>query len=81
MIFVNDIETYIRIGPLIWAGHVILLEEKYQARRKLIVTMGGRQHRAKPDWDGGMEWLIMLNHWEKGTGGMQEETETFGGRF
>jgi hypothetical protein len=44
----EDIVTFIKLGWLRWAGHVIRMEEDRPAKRILVSNQGGARGRARP---------------------------------
>jgi hypothetical protein len=77
----SDIVTYIKINRLIWAVHVIRLEEQSPARRVLVAVVEGRRQRVrlKLKWeDGVMDDAKKLG---ERTGGMLHGIRTAGGSF
>jgi len=52
----RDIVTYIKVNRLIWAGHVIRLEEQSPARRVLVAVVEGKRQRGrlKLRWEDGV---------------------------
>jgi hypothetical protein len=53
---VSDIVTHIEINRLIWAGHVIRLEEQSPGRRVIIAVVEGRRQKGRPKlrWEDGV---------------------------
>jgi hypothetical protein len=53
----DDIVTFIKLGRLRWAGHVIRMEGDRPAKRILISNPGGARGRgrSKIRWDDGMD--------------------------
>jgi hypothetical protein len=46
--------TFIQLGRLRWAGHIIRMEEDRPAKRILISNPGGARERPKIRWEDGV---------------------------
>jgi hypothetical protein len=66
----TDIVTFIKVGRLKWACHVIRTDQQRLVKRILNAKPDGRRERERPKlrWEDGV--TMMLKLWEKETGKM-----------
>jgi hypothetical protein len=61
-----DIIIFIKVGRLKWAGHVFRMDQ--QRKEFLTPKQKAEEKEGGLNYDGKMEWTIMLKLWGKETG-------------